>query len=52
MSFKDHFSNQATEYAKFRPRYPHEMFEYLGSLARVASSRGIVPRETGRQQSD
>jgi SAM-dependent methyltransferase len=33
MSFKDHFSKQAADYAKFRPRYPHEMFEYLGSLA-------------------
>jgi SAM-dependent methyltransferase len=33
MTFKDHFSKQAADYAKFRPRYPHEMFEYLGSLA-------------------
>jgi SAM-dependent methyltransferase len=33
MSFKDHFSKQATDYAKFRPRYPHQVFEYLGSLA-------------------
>lgn len=33
MSFKDHFSKHATDYAKFRPRYPHEMFEYLGSVA-------------------
>jgi SAM-dependent methyltransferase len=33
MSFKDHFSKQAADYAKFRPRYPREMFEYLGSLA-------------------
>ena len=33
MSFKDHFSNQAADYAKFRPRYPREMFEYLGSVA-------------------
>jgi hypothetical protein len=31
--FKDHFSKQAAEYAKFRPRYPREMFEYLGSIA-------------------
>ncbi len=34
MSFKDHFSKQAADYAKFRPRYPREMFEYLGSVAR------------------
>jgi SAM-dependent methyltransferase len=33
MSFKDHFSKQAKDYAKFRPRYPHELFEYLGTLA-------------------
>jgi len=33
MTFKDHFSKQAADYAKFRPRYPHEMFEYLGSVA-------------------
>jgi SAM-dependent methyltransferase len=33
MSFQDHFSKQSADYAKFRPRYPHEMFEYLGSLA-------------------
>jgi SAM-dependent methyltransferase len=33
MSFKDHFSRQAEDYAKFRPRYPHELFEYLGTLA-------------------
>ena len=33
MSFKDHFSNQAADYARFRPRYPREMFEYLGTTA-------------------
>ena len=32
VAFKDHFSKQAADYAKFRPRYPHELFEYLGSL--------------------
>jgi SAM-dependent methyltransferase len=31
--FKDHFSNQAAGYAKFRPRYPQKLFEYLGSIA-------------------
>ena len=34
MSFKDHFSKQAADYAKFRPRYPREMFKYLGTVAR------------------
>ena len=33
MKFKDHFSAQAADYAKFRPRYPREMFEYLGTVA-------------------
>jgi ubiquinone/menaquinone biosynthesis C-methylase UbiE len=33
VSFKDHFSGQAADYAKFRPRYPQEMFEYLGKMA-------------------
>ena len=33
MSFKDHFSRQAADYAKFRPTYPRELFEYLGSVA-------------------
>jgi SAM-dependent methyltransferase len=31
--FKDHFSKQAAGYAKFRPRYPQKLFEYLGSIA-------------------
>src|SRR5215468_10618516 len=33
MSFKDHFSKQAAGYAKFRPRYPQELFDFLGSIA-------------------
>jgi ubiquinone/menaquinone biosynthesis C-methylase UbiE len=33
VAFKDHFSKQAADYAKFRPRYPRELFEYLGSVA-------------------
>jgi SAM-dependent methyltransferase len=33
VSFKDHFSKQATDYATFRPRYPQKLFEYLGSIA-------------------
>jgi SAM-dependent methyltransferase len=33
VSFKDHFSKQAAEYAKFRPRYPQKLFDYLGSIA-------------------
>ena len=33
MTFKDHFSKHAADYAKFRPLYPRELFEYLGSVA-------------------
>ena len=33
VAFKDHFSKQAAGYAKFRPRYPQELFDYLGSIA-------------------
>jgi SAM-dependent methyltransferase len=33
LTFKDHFSKQAADYAKFRPRYPPELFEYLGGIA-------------------
>ena len=33
MKFKDHFSGHAVEYAKFRPRYPDKMFEYLASIS-------------------
>ena len=32
MTFQDHFSRQAQGYTQFRPRYPRELFQYLGSL--------------------
>jgi SAM-dependent methyltransferase len=31
--FQGSFSKQATDYAKFRPQYPLELFEYLGGIA-------------------
>ncbi len=31
--FKDHFSDQAEDYAKFRPRYPQALFRYLATVA-------------------
>jgi len=31
--FKDHFSAQAEDYAKFRPRYPEALFRYLVTIA-------------------
>ena len=32
MTYKDHFSKQSTFYARFRPDYPDELFQYLASL--------------------
>ena len=32
-TFKDHFSKQAGEYARFRPRYPEKLFRYLATIA-------------------
>jgi SAM-dependent methyltransferase len=32
MSFKDHFSDHAGAYARYRPDYPAELFAYLASL--------------------
>jgi SAM-dependent methyltransferase len=39
MSFKDHFSGHAAEYAQFRPRYPEALFAYL---AKEAPSRALA----------
>lgn len=33
MSFKDHFSETAAGYARFRPRYPETLFDYLAGAA-------------------
>src|SRR6266540_3176618 len=33
VAFKDHFSKQAADYAKFRPNYPQKLFDYLRSIA-------------------
>lgn len=33
MNFKDHFSRQASEYAKFRPHYPRELFQLIAEQA-------------------
>ena len=32
MSFKDHFSKLAADYAAFRPTYPPALFEYLAQV--------------------
>ena len=33
MQFKDLFSGHASDYARFRPRYPSELFAYLADIA-------------------
>lgn len=33
MTFQDYFSKQSKQYAKHRPRYPGEIFDYLASIA-------------------
>jgi SAM-dependent methyltransferase len=33
MRFQDHFSAQAGEYARYRPRYPSMLFDWLASIA-------------------
>jgi SAM-dependent methyltransferase len=33
VTFKDHFSERAAEYARFRPRYPAALFQALADLA-------------------
>lgn len=38
-AFKDHFSSQAPDYARFRPNYPAELFTWL---AGIAPSRGTA----------
>ncbi len=35
MTFKDHFSGHAQEYARYRPTYPDEMFAFLAGLTRA-----------------
>jgi SAM-dependent methyltransferase len=32
VAFKDHFSGHADRYARYRPEYPPELFEYLATL--------------------
>ena len=32
-SFQDYFSKQASEYARYRPHYPGELFDYLASIS-------------------
>jgi hypothetical protein len=31
-TFPDHFSQQSSDYARYRPLYPAQLYEYLASL--------------------
>lgn len=35
MTLRDHFSGKAREYARYRPSYPPELFQYLAGLGRL-----------------
>lgn len=39
MKFKDHFSAQSSDYAKFRPQYPRELYK---TLAKLTAADGTV----------
>lgn len=39
MSFKDHFSGHARDYASYRPGYPQELFDFVAGLPR---RRGVA----------
>ena len=38
MSFKDHFSGHARNYASYRPGYPEELFDFVATLPRRTST--------------
>lgn len=48
MSFKDHFSQQAADYARFRPRYPRALFEFIAATA--PNDRRALDCATGNGQ--
>lgn len=55
MSWPDHFSARASDYARHRPDYPPELFEYLAQLCRVrrtawdcATGNGQAAKQLGR----
>ena len=46
LSFHDHFSSLAADYAEFRPNYPPELFAWLAAEIAPRACRGIVPAAT------
>jgi len=56
LSFKDHFSTQSADYAKYRPRYPKALYDFLFSHTKekkiawdVATGNGQVAIELAEQ---
>ncbi|MEQ8352039.1 MAG: class I SAM-dependent methyltransferase [Leptospiraceae bacterium] len=47
IQFKDHFSRQSGDYAKFRPHYPVELFD---QLSRMCSNQSALDIGTGNGQ--
>jgi len=48
LSFKDHFSTQSADYAKFRPRYPQQLYDFV--LAHVQTKNTAWDVATGNGQ--
>jgi len=48
LSFKDHFSTQSDAYARFRPRYPQELYDFI--LAQVKTKNTAWDVATGNGQ--
>lgn len=48
MAFKDHFSGHASAYARYRPEYPNELYDYLATLS--ARSEVALDCATGSGQ--
>lgn len=48
MNFKDHFSQDSSEYRLYRPNYPDELFEYLAGITRARTVAWDVATGTGQ----
>lgn len=48
MTFADHFSDSAATYAKFRPRYPGALFEFLAEAAPARAAAWDAGTGTGQ----
>jgi hypothetical protein len=48
LSFKDHFSKQAADYAKFRPRYPQELYDFILSHVKTKNIAWDVATGNGQ----